>query len=98
MTILSGSAVIPPNFLFILQAFQQFDSEGDGTADVGTMLEVLKCSSCPTLGGDLSSVVKNLQACSLTPGFIDVYNEDKQNVGQHGHRILNVRLSSTVED
>ena len=56
------------------------------------MLEVLKSSTGTNLTSDLGHVVRSLQACSLTPGFIDVYNEDKESVGQHGNRILNVSL------
>lgn len=47
------------------------------------------------LSGDLRHVVRTLQACSLTPGFIDVYSDDKATVGQHGTRILNVSRSNS---
>ena len=52
------------------QAFQQFDSEGDGTADVSTMLESLRATSGSNahVHGELGAVVRTLQACSLTPG------------------------------
>ena len=54
-----------------LQAFQQFDSEGDGTADVSTMMEALRASNSASsshMKGELGAVVRTLQACSLTPG------------------------------
>lgn len=59
------------NFLFFvtLQAFAQFDAEGDGTVDVENMLEALKNSSGANLQGELSHVIRQLQACSLVPGM-----------------------------
>ncbi len=50
------------------QAFQQFDSEGDGSADVAAMIEALKASNGDLMYGELGYVVRTLQACSLTPG------------------------------
>ena len=40
----------------------------------------------------------HFSCCFLVPfvGFIDVYNEDKQAVGQHGTRILNVSFQIFV--
>ncbi len=52
-----------------LQAFKQFDGEGDGTADVCTMIEALKVSDTSAIPGELAHVVRTLQACSLTPGL-----------------------------
>ncbi|XP_064626439.1 zinc finger ZZ-type and EF-hand domain-containing protein 1-like isoform X2 [Lineus longissimus] len=72
-----------------VQSFNQFDTEGDGTADVLTMLEALNSCSGPNLHGELNYVIRTLQACSLIPGFIDVYSEDKSSSTQHGFRILN---------
>ncbi|CAH1794732.1 unnamed protein product [Owenia fusiformis] len=72
-----------------LQAFQQFDSEGNGTADVCSMIDALKQSNGANLQGELNYVIRTLQSCRLTPGFIDVYTEDKQSIGQHGNRLLN---------
>ena len=46
----------------------QFDSEGDGTADVSAMLEALKMLSHNSIHGDLGYTVRTMQACSLTPG------------------------------
>ena len=83
--------------LYYCQAFQQFDSEGDGTADVGAMLEALRASNGASMYGELGHVVRTLQACSLTPGFIDVYSEDKQTIGQHGTRILNVSTCTYIK-
>ena len=73
--------------------FNQFDAEGDGTADISTIVDVLKASNSNAAtgtGADLGHVIRSLQACSLTPGVIDVYNEDKSGIAQHGKRILNV--------
>ena len=55
--------------LVTLQAFAQFDAEGDGTVDVENMLEALKNSSGANLQGELSHVIRQLQACSLVPGM-----------------------------
>lgn len=52
-----------------LQAFGQFDAEGDGVVDVETMLIALKNSNGANLKGELSHVIRQLQACSLTPGM-----------------------------
>lgn len=50
------------------QAFGQFDAEGDGVVDVESMLIALKNSNGANLQGELSHVIRQLQACSLTPG------------------------------
>ena len=52
------------------QALQQFDSEGDGTADVGSMLEALRMSDKVNTYKELEYVVRTLQACPLTPGQV----------------------------
>lgn len=52
----------------VVQAFGQFDAEGDGIVDVENMLMVLKNSNGANLQGELSHVIRQLQACSLTPG------------------------------
>lgn len=51
------------------QAFGQFDAEGDGVVDVESMLIALKNSNGANLKGELSHVIRQLQACSLTPGL-----------------------------
>lgn len=51
------------------QAFGQFDAEGDGVVDVESMLMALKNSNGANLKGELSHVIRQLQACSLTPGM-----------------------------
>lgn len=56
--------------LFLSQAFGQFDAEGDGVVDVESMLIALKNSNGANLKGELSHVIRQLQACSLTPGMI----------------------------
>uniref|UniRef100_A0A8C3ST43 Zinc finger ZZ-type and EF-hand domain containing 1 n=1 Tax=Chelydra serpentina TaxID=8475 RepID=A0A8C3ST43_CHESE len=81
-------------------AFAQFDAEGDGTVDVENMLEALKNSSGANLQGELSHVIRQLQACSLVPGFIDIFSESKEHLGLHASMILRFlhrnRISSSV--
>lgn len=55
--------------LSLSQAFGQFDAEGDGVVDVESMLVALKNSNGANLKGELSHVIRQLQACSLTPGM-----------------------------
>uniref|UniRef100_A0A8C2TBV7 Zinc finger ZZ-type and EF-hand domain containing 1 n=1 Tax=Coturnix japonica TaxID=93934 RepID=A0A8C2TBV7_COTJA len=82
------------------EAFAQFDAEGDGTVDVENMLEALKNSSGANLQGELSHVIRQLQACSLVPGFIDIFSESKERLGLHASMILRFlhrnRISSTA--
>ncbi|XP_063258493.1 zinc finger ZZ-type and EF-hand domain-containing protein 1 isoform X4 [Prinia subflava] len=82
------------------EAFAQFDTEGDGTVDVENMLEALKNSSGANLQGELSHVIRQLQACSLVPGFIDIFSESKERLGLHASMILRFlhrnRISSTA--
>ncbi|XP_069082790.1 zinc finger ZZ-type and EF-hand domain-containing protein 1 isoform X1 [Pleurodeles waltl] len=82
------------------QAFAQFDAEGDGIVDVESMLEALKNSSGANLQGELSHVIRQLQACSLTPGFIDIFSKSKDRLGFHSGKILKFlhrnRVSSNV--
>lgn len=59
--------------LSLSQAFGQFDAEGDGVVDVESMLMALKNSNGANLKGELSHVIRQLQACSLTPGRRFVY-------------------------
>ncbi|XP_078228650.1 zinc finger ZZ-type and EF-hand domain-containing protein 1 isoform X7 [Callithrix jacchus] len=82
------------------EAFAQFDAEGDGTVDAENMLEALKNSSGANLQGELSHIIRQLQACSLVPGFIDIFSESKEGLGIHSSMILRFlhrnRLSSAV--
>ncbi|XP_033924712.1 zinc finger ZZ-type and EF-hand domain-containing protein 1 [Melopsittacus undulatus] len=82
------------------EAFAQFDAEGDGTVDVENMLEALKNSSGANLHGELSHVIRQLQACSLVPGFIDIFSESKERLGLHASMILRFlhrnRISNTA--
>uniref|UniRef100_A0A8D0WM08 Zinc finger ZZ-type and EF-hand domain containing 1 n=1 Tax=Sus scrofa TaxID=9823 RepID=A0A8D0WM08_PIG len=82
------------------EAFAQFDAEGDGTVDAENMLEALKNSSGANLQGELSHIIRQLQACSLVPGFIDIFSESKEGLDVHSSMILRFlhrnRLSSTV--
>ncbi|EHB05788.1 Zinc finger ZZ-type and EF-hand domain-containing protein 1 [Heterocephalus glaber] len=81
-------------------AFAQFDAEGDGTVDAENMLEALKNSSGANLQGELSHIIRQLQACSLVPGFIDIFSESKEGLGVHSSMILRFlhrnRISSMV--
>lgn len=55
--------------VFLPQAFGQFDAEGDGVVDIESMLIALKNSNGANLKGELSHVIRQLQACTLTPGM-----------------------------
>ncbi|KAG2459503.1 ZZEF1 protein, partial [Polypterus senegalus] len=70
------------------EAFSQFDAEGDGIVDVESMLMTLKNSNGATLQGELSHVIRQLQACSLTPGFLDIFSKSKDRLGSHASKIL----------
>ncbi|XP_048874070.1 zinc finger ZZ-type and EF-hand domain-containing protein 1 [Brienomyrus brachyistius] len=70
------------------EAFGQFDAEGDGIVDVENMLMVLKSCNGANLQGELSHVIRQLQACSLTPGFIDIFSKTKDRLGSHASKIL----------
>uniref|UniRef100_A0A673V2A9 Zinc finger ZZ-type and EF-hand domain containing 1 n=1 Tax=Suricata suricatta TaxID=37032 RepID=A0A673V2A9_SURSU len=70
------------------EAFAQFDAEGDGTVDAESMLEALRSSGGASLQGELSHVIRQLQACSLVPGFIDIFSESKEGLGVHASLIL----------
>ncbi|XP_062031240.1 zinc finger ZZ-type and EF-hand domain-containing protein 1 isoform X1 [Lepus europaeus] len=82
------------------EAFAQFDAEGDGTVDAENMLEALKNSSGANLQGELSHIIRQLQACSLVPGFTDIFSESKEGLGIHSSMILRFlhrnRISSTL--
>ncbi|XP_054857932.1 zinc finger ZZ-type and EF-hand domain-containing protein 1 isoform X2 [Eublepharis macularius] len=82
------------------EAFAQFDTEGDGTVDVENMLENLKTSSGANLQRELSHVIRQLQACSLVPGFIDIFSELKERRSLHASMILRFlhrnRIASSV--
>lgn len=66
-----NKALCPP--VVFKQAFSQFDAEGDGVVDVESMLMALKNSNGANLQGELSHVIRQLQACSLTPGKIELF-------------------------
>ncbi|XP_067864037.1 zinc finger ZZ-type and EF-hand domain-containing protein 1 isoform X2 [Heptranchias perlo] len=70
------------------EAFAQFDAEGDGTVAVENMLESLKTSGGANLQGELSHVIRQLQGCSLTPGFVDIFSKNKDRMGVHAAKIL----------
>ncbi|XP_057676700.1 zinc finger ZZ-type and EF-hand domain-containing protein 1 isoform X1 [Corythoichthys intestinalis] len=70
------------------EAFGQFDAEGDGVVDVESMLITLKNSNGANLRGELSHVIRQLQACSLTPGFVDIFSKSKDRLGAHAFKIL----------
>ncbi|KAM4546819.1 zinc finger ZZ-type and EF-hand domain-containing protein 1 [Fundulus diaphanus] len=70
------------------EAFGQFDAEGDGVVDIEGMLIALKNSNGANLQGELSHVIRQLQACSLTPGFVDIFSKSKDRLGAHASKIL----------
>ncbi|XP_062414058.1 zinc finger ZZ-type and EF-hand domain-containing protein 1 isoform X3 [Pungitius pungitius] len=70
------------------EAFGQFDAEGDEVVDVESMLIALKNSNGANLKGELSHVIRQLQACSLTPGFVDIFSKNKDRLGAHASKIL----------
>ncbi|MGH0151979.1 UNVERIFIED_CONTAM: hypothetical protein FKN15_040264 [Acipenser sinensis] len=70
------------------EAFGQFDAEGDGVVDVENMLMALKNSNGANLQGELSHVIRQLQACSLTPGFVDIFSKSKDRLALHSTQIL----------
>ncbi|XP_058020399.1 zinc finger ZZ-type and EF-hand domain-containing protein 1 [Ahaetulla prasina] len=82
------------------EAFAQFDPEGDGTVDVENMLEILKNSSGANLQGELSHVIRQMQSCSLIPGFIDIFSDSNERLSLHATMILRFlhrhRITSTV--
>ncbi|XP_066551309.1 zinc finger ZZ-type and EF-hand domain-containing protein 1 isoform X2 [Amia ocellicauda] len=70
------------------EAFGQFDAEGDGIVDLENMLMALKNCNGANLQGELSHVIRQLQACSLTPGFVDIFSKSKDRLGLHASKIL----------
>ncbi|TRY99292.1 hypothetical protein DNTS_003987 [Danionella cerebrum] len=70
------------------EAFGQFDAEGDGVVDVENMLMALRNSNGANLQGELSHVIRQLQACSLTPGFVDIFSKSKDRLQAHASKIL----------
>ncbi|KAM4797044.1 zinc finger ZZ-type and EF-hand domain-containing protein 1 [Rhinophrynus dorsalis] len=71
-----------------VEAFAQFDAEGDEVVDLESMLEAIKASSGANLQGELSHVIRQLQACSLTPGFIDIFSKSKDRLSLHASKTL----------
>ncbi|OCT92341.1 zinc finger ZZ-type and EF-hand domain-containing protein 1 [Xenopus laevis] len=82
------------------EAFAQFDAEGNEIVDLESMLEAIKSSSGASLQGELSHVIRQLQACSHTPGFIDIFSKSKEHLSLHSAKILGFlhrnRIPSTV--
>ncbi|XP_063002745.1 zinc finger ZZ-type and EF-hand domain-containing protein 1 isoform X1 [Elgaria multicarinata webbii] len=68
--------------------------------DVEDMLEALKNSSGANLQGDLSHVIRQLQACLLVPGFIDIFSDSNDRLSLHASMLLRFlhrhRISSAV--
>ncbi len=71
-----------------VEAFGQFDVDGEGYAEVAAMLETLKSSNGANLKGELTHVIRTLQTCSLTPGLVDVYTSERESVGHQGKRLV----------
>ncbi|KAJ8266332.1 hypothetical protein GJAV_G00129190 [Gymnothorax javanicus] len=70
------------------EAFGQFDAEGEGIVDAENMLMAMKNCNGANLQGELSHVIRQLQACSLTPGFVDIFSKSKDRLGAHASKIL----------
>ncbi|KAL5009613.1 hypothetical protein ScPMuIL_011918 [Solemya velum] len=75
-----------------IKAFQQFDTDGSVVVEVRTIIEAIRSMNGPNVMGELGKSIRMLQACSLTPGFVDVYAGDKHAVFEHGERILTYLL------
>ncbi|KAM4700510.1 zinc finger ZZ-type and EF-hand domain-containing protein 1 [Discoglossus pictus] len=82
------------------EAFAQFDAEGNEVVDLESMLEAIKTSSGANLQGELSHVIRQLQSCSLTPGFIDIFSKSKERLSLHSSKTLRFlhrnRIPNTV--
>ncbi|XP_078003749.1 zinc finger ZZ-type and EF-hand domain-containing protein 1 isoform X1 [Phascolarctos cinereus] len=70
------------------EIYAHFDIEWKSTVDVEKMLETLKSCRGTSLRGELSYVTRKLQACSLAPGFIDIFSESKESLGVYSSMIL----------
>lgn len=73
-----------------LQAFQPFDTDGNGMAEVVTMLDAVTTYTGPNTMGELAKNIRMLQACSLLPGFVDVYAGDTNPIYRHGEKLMKV--------
>ncbi|KAL8625230.1 hypothetical protein ACOMHN_029988 [Nucella lapillus] len=80
-----------------IKAFQPFDTDGNGTAEVVTMLDAVTTYTGPNTMGELGKNIRMLQACSLLPGFVDVYAGDTNPIAQHGEKILKYLLRNRAE-
>lgn len=54
------------------------------------MIEAVSSFSSPNLNGELGKNIRMLQACSLLPGFVDIYAGDTHPIAHHGEKILRV--------
>ncbi|XP_071105472.1 zinc finger ZZ-type and EF-hand domain-containing protein 1-like isoform X1 [Haliotis cracherodii] len=81
----------------VVKAFQQFDTDGSGVAEVSTMMDALSTFSSGNVMGELGKNIRMLQACSLTAGFVDVYAGDKNPMSRHGEKILKYLLRNRAE-
>ncbi|XP_033118980.1 zinc finger ZZ-type and EF-hand domain-containing protein 1-like [Anneissia japonica] len=77
-----------------VQAFDQFDADDEGQAEVQTMLDALRTSNGACLQGDLNYSIRALQACTLIPSLIDIYSRGCKNSLQHGKRLLKYVLKN----
>ncbi|XP_041364980.1 zinc finger ZZ-type and EF-hand domain-containing protein 1-like [Gigantopelta aegis] len=80
-----------------IKAFQQFDTDGSGVAEVSSMLDALQSYTGGYMMGELGKNIRMLQACSLTPGFVDVYAGDKSPIFNHGERVIKYLLRNRAE-
>ncbi|XP_043848131.1 zinc finger ZZ-type and EF-hand domain-containing protein 1 isoform X2 [Dromiciops gliroides] len=70
------------------EIYGHFDISWEDTVDVEKVLENLRSIRGTSLPGELSSVTRQLQACSLVPGFVDIFSESKESLGLHSSMIL----------
>ncbi|XP_050394804.1 zinc finger ZZ-type and EF-hand domain-containing protein 1 [Patella vulgata] len=79
------------------RVFQEFDMDGSGVADITTILDAVQSYSSGSVQGEIGKSIRMLQACTLTPGFVDVYTGDKNPIHNHGERILKYLLRNRAE-
>ncbi|XP_071963026.1 zinc finger ZZ-type and EF-hand domain-containing protein 1-like isoform X2 [Antedon mediterranea] len=77
-----------------VQAFDQFDADDEGQAELKTVLDALRTSNSACLQGDLNYSIRALQACTLIPNLIDIYSRGSKNSQQHGKRLLKYVLKN----
>lgn len=79
-----------------IKIFQQFDCEGEGFVDTKLMLDFLKKCNGSAQFSDHSSIIRTFQSCSYSPGFIDIYNEDKESIDHHAGSLLKFIVKNRI--